>query len=284
MAKVLIAGCGDIGTSLGKALIKSGHYVVGLRRHPPIENPGINFIAVDLTNPSTLRGIDTDFDQVFFMAAPNEHDLHAYKQIYEVGLENLLCKLSESHHNPNWILISSTSVYGQVDGGWVDETSLTEPERFNGQLQLLSEQRVLSENKNNLVVRFSGIYGPGRKRLLRMAQKGGPIQHEPPYYTNRIHKEDCVGVLKFLFEKRLDGTKLHSHYLACDDEPVPMWEVVSWIAKQLKWKQPDIKSTEKIVTKNKRCCNKRLKELGYHFKYPTYKEGYPQLIKEFKNS
>lgn len=278
MAKVLIAGCGDIGTSLGKALIKSGHYVVGLRRHPPIENLGINFIAVDLTNLSTLRGLDTDFDQVFFMAAPEKHDLDAYKQIYEVGLENLLCKLSKSHLNPNWILISSTSVYGQVDGGWVDETSLTEPKRFNGQLQLLSEQRVLAENKNNLVVRFSGIYGPGRKRLLRMVQKGGPIQHEPPYYTNRIHKDDCTGVLKFLFEKRIDGKKLYSHYLASDDQPAPMWEVVSWIADQLKCRQPDIKPTEKNVTKNKRCCNKRLNELGYHFKYPTYKEGYQQVI------
>jgi len=278
MAKVLIAGCGDIGTSLGKALIKSGHYVVGLRRHPPIEKLGINFIAVDLTIPAELTGLDTDFDQVFFMAAPKEHDLHAYKQIYEVGLGNLLYKLSKSQHNPDWILISSTSVYGQVDGGWVDETSLVEPKRFNGQLQLLSEQRVLSENKNNLVVRFSGIYGPGRKRLLRMAQKGGPIQNKPPYYTNRIHKDDCAGVLKFLFEKRVDGKKLHSHYLASDDQPAPMWEVVSWIATQLKCRQPDIKATGKDVTKNKRCCNKRLKELGYHFKYPTYKEGYQQVI------
>jgi len=281
MAKVLIAGCGDIGTSLGKALIKSGHYVVGLRRHLPIENLGINFIAVDLTNPSTLRNLDTDFDQVFFMAAPKEHDLHAYKQIYEVGLENLLYKLSKSQHNPDWILISSTSVYGQEDGGWVDETSLAEPKRFNGQLQLLSEQRVLSENKNNLIVRFSGIYGPGRKRLLRMAQKGCPIQHKPPYFTNRIHKDDCAGVLKFLFEKRVDGKKLHSHYLASDDQPAPMWDVVSWIAKQLKCKQPDIKATERDVTKNKRCCNKRLKDLGYHFTYPTYKEGYQQVIDNF---
>ena len=148
MAKVLIAGCGDVGNSLGKALIERGDYVVGLRRNPPIEKSGINFIAVDLTNLSTLKNLDTDFDQVFFLAAPKEHDLHAYKQTYEVGLKNLLCKFSESNQNPHWILTSSTSVYGQVDGGWIDETSLTEPGRFNGQLQLLSEQRILSGDKN----------------------------------------------------------------------------------------------------------------------------------------
>lgn len=284
MAKVLIAGCGDVGTSLGKALIESGHYVVGLRRNPPMEKMGIRFITVDLTDPSTLAGMDTDFDQVFFMAAPEQHDLSAYKEIYEVGLKSLLHTFSKSRHNPHWISVSSTSVYGQVNGEWVDENSLTEPVKFNGQLQLLSEQRVLAENKNNLIVRFAGIYGPGRKRLLRKAQNGGPIQHEPPYYTNRIHKEDCAGVLKFLFEKRVDGKKLHSHYLASDDQPAPMWEVVTWIAKQLKCKPPEIKQADKNATQNKRCCNKRLKELGYRFRYPTYKEGFPQLIHEFNNS
>ncbi len=54
MTKILIAGCGDIGTGLGKALIEKGHYVAGLRRHPPIEKMGIRFIAADLTNPATL--------------------------------------------------------------------------------------------------------------------------------------------------------------------------------------------------------------------------------------
>jgi len=280
MAKVLIAGCGDVGISLGKALIERGDYVVGLRRHSPIEKSGINFVALDLTNPSTLRDLDADFDQVFFMAAPKEHDLNAYKQIYDVGLKNLLCKFSEDHQNPHWILISSSSVYAQTDGGWVDETSLTEPRRFNGQLQLLSEQRILSEDKNNMIVRFSGIYGPGRNRLLRIAQKGGPLQYKPPYYTNRIHKDDCVGVLKFLFEQRLDGKKLHSHYLASDDQPAPMWEVVTWIANELKYKQPDIKPEETDATQNKRCCNKRLKELGYQFIYPTYKDGYKKMISD----
>ncbi|MBT3880746.1 MAG: sugar nucleotide-binding protein [Candidatus Scalindua sp.] len=284
MAKILIAGCGDIGTGLGKALSEKGHYVVGLRRHPPIEEMGIRFIAADLTNPAELADLDTDFDQVFFMAAPKLHDLNAYREIYEVGLNNLLHKLSMNQHSPHWISVSSTSVYGQVDGKWVDEDSLTVPRKFNGQLQLLSEQSVLAENKNNLIVRFSGIYGPGRRRMLSLAGKSGPIQFKPPYYTNRIHKEDCIGVLMFLFEKRVDGNKLYTHYLASDDGSAPMWDVVSWLAKKLKCKPPEIKQVDKDATQNKRCCNKRLKELGYRFQYPTYKEGYPQLIAEFNNS
>ena len=283
MPKILIAGCGDIGTSLGKALVEKGHYVVGLRRYPPIEKMGISFIAADLTNPATLTDIDTDFDQVFFLAAPKQHDSPAYREVYDLGLKNLLYRFSKNHQNPHWISVSSTSVYGQSGGEWVDEDSLTEPKKYNGQLQLLSEQRVLAENKSNLIVHFAGIYGPGRKRLLNIASRGDPIQFSPPYYTNRIHKEDCIGVLIFLFEKRMAGEQLHSHYLASDDEPAPMWEVVSWLAKQLKCRQPEIKQVDKDATQNKRCCNKRLKELGYRFQYPTYREGYPQLIDEFNN-
>ncbi len=280
MAKVLIAGCGDIGIGLGRALIEKRHDVVGLRRYPPREKLGINFFSADLTNPFTLKGMDTDFDQVFMVAAPKKHDEQAYREIYDVGLNNLLHTLSKNHHTPHCISVSSTSVYSQVAGEWVDEESLTEPRKFKGQLQLLSEQRVLAANKSNLIVRFSGIYGPGRKRMLGIAKKGDPIQLTPPYYTNRIYKEDCIGVLMFLFEKRVEGAKLHSHYLASDDEPAPMWEVVSWLAVQLKCRQPKIKQVDMNATQNKRCCNKRLKELGYRFQYPTYKEGYQQLLKE----
>ena len=283
MPKILIAGCGDIGTSLGKALVEKGHYVVGLRRNPPAEKMGIHFVAADFTNLAELAGLETDFDQVFFLAAPKQHDSPAYRNVYDLGLKNLLYRLSQNHHSPHWISVSSTSVYGQSGGEWVDEDSLTEPKKYNGQLQLLSEQSVLAENKSNLVVRFAGIYGPGRKRMLGIASKGDQIQFSPPYYTNRIHKEDCVGVLVFLLEKRLDGNELCSHYLASDDEPAPMWEVVSWLAKQLKCRQPEIKQVDKDATQNKRCCNKRLKELGYRFQYPTYREGYPQLINEFSN-
>ncbi|GAX62573.1 nucleoside-diphosphate-sugar epimerase [Candidatus Scalindua japonica] len=280
MAKILIAGCGDVGTSLGKALVKKGHHVVGLRRHSPADKMGIRFIEADFTNPTELSVLDTDFDQVFFLAAPKQHDLCAYREVYEFGLGNLFNRFSANHNSPHFISISSTSVYGQVNGEWVNEDSLTEPRKYNGQIQLLSEQRVLAENKNNLVVRFAGIYGPGRKRMLRKASKGGPVQYKPPYYTNRIHKEDCVGVLTFLFEKRLEGEQLHSHYLASDDDPAPMWEVVSWIANTLKCKPPEIKQVEQDATQNKRCCNKRLKELGYRFKYPTYKEGYQKVIND----
>ena len=220
----------------------------------------------------------------FFTVVPKLHDLNAYREIYEVGLKNLLQIFSMNQQRPHWISVSSTSVYGQVGGEWVDEGSLTIPKKFNGQLQLLSEESVLAENRNNLVVRFAGIYGPGRRRMLSIAGKGGPIQFNPPYYTNRIHKEDCIGVLIFLFEKRLDGKRLHSRYLASDDGPTPMWEVVSWLAKKLKGKAPEIKQVEEDALQNKRCCNKRLKNLGYRFQYPTYREGYPQLIDEFNNS
>ena len=182
-----------------------------------------------------------------------------------------------------FILLGASLLFSEVKIGYVNmEKIIAEYQPLQEvDRQLQQEFDRLQKERDNLVVRFAGIYGPGRKRILRIAAKGDPIQYRPPYYTNRIHKEDCLGVLIFLFEQRLTGKKLYSHYLASDDEPAPMWEVVSWLAKRLKCKQPEIKQVDKDAAQNKRCCNKRLKELGYRFQYPTFREGYPQLIHKF---
>ena len=133
-------------------------------------------------------------------------------------------------------------------------------------------------NPANIVVRFSGIYGPGREYLLRQAMQSPAIQHTPPYFTNRIHQQDCVGVLAFLLEQRLAGKALAQCYLASDDDPAPMWEVMTWLADHLHCSPPVIKAVDTNAGMNKRCSNARLKALGYQFQYPGYKDGYLELI------
>jgi nucleoside-diphosphate-sugar epimerase len=134
-------------------------------------------------------------------------------------------------------------------------------------------------NPQNIVVRFSGIYGPGREYLLRMAKQQSVIQKDPPYYTNRIHQQDCIGVLIFLLEQSLAGVTLEQCYLASDDDPATMWDVMSWLTEHLSCKPPEVKVNDKEVGMNKRCNNQRLKTLGYHFQYPDFKVGYLELIK-----
>lgn len=113
-------------------------------------------------------------------------------------------------------MVSSTSVYGQNQGEWIDEASLTEPE---SPCRALAGSRRTAFMGKHCVVRFSGIYGSGRDWLLRRASLGESIQQQSPTFTNRIHTDDCVAVLIFLLQKQLTGELLQSCYLASDDEP-----------------------------------------------------------------
>jgi nucleoside-diphosphate-sugar epimerase len=280
MAKILIIGCGAIGKQLAQVLSAQGHQVTGLKRNPPATETGnVSYFTADITLSADFSGLDTDFDTVYFIVSPDGRNEASYRDIYESGLNNLLTKFSLAGSKPRWIFVSSTSVYGQSQGEWVDEDSIAQPENATSQVIRQAEQRLMELDANNIVVRFSGIYGPGREYLLRMASQSPTIQKIPPYFTNRIHQQDCVGVLVFLLERCLAGVPLEQCYLASDDDPAPMWEVISWLAEQLNCQPPTVKSMGHKSVMNKRCNNQRLKALGYQFRYPGFKEGYLELVR-----
>ncbi|MGZ5051609.1 MAG: SDR family oxidoreductase [Methylobacter sp.] len=270
MAKILIVGCGKIGSALADMLIAQGHDVTGLKRNPPeAVATRVNYIAADISKPVTL---DADFDHAFFIVTPGRRDEQDYRAIYQAGLDNLLDALPDTP----WLMVSSTSVYAQSQGEWVDEESVAEPDNAASRLIRQAERRLTAANPANIVVRFSGIYGPGRESLLRQAMQAPAIQRTPPYFTNRIHQQDCVGVLAFLLAQRLPGVKLEQYYLASDDDPAPLWDVVTWLAERLHCPPPTEKTDGDGM--NKRCSNARLKALGYRFSYPRYKDGYLELL------
>lgn len=274
MAKILIIGCGAIGSALAEVLSRQGHQVTGLKRNPPLfleEGEGLQYVAADISSPAALANLDADFTQVFFIVSPDGRNEASYRAVYQTGLNNLLDKLPNAH----WLMVSSTSVYGQTQGEWVDEESIAEPDNIPSRLIRQAEQRLTAFNSDNIVVRFSGIYGIGREYLLRQVLQAPDIQQSPPYYTNRIHQQDCVGVLVFLLEQHLAGKSLDQYYLASDDDPAPAWEVMTWLAERLACTPPSPKTGAGM---NKRCSNSRLKALGYQFRYPSYKDGYLELI------
>ena len=288
MAKILIVGCGSIGAQLAEVLTTKGHQVVGLKRNPPVLTVinGMEYFKADISSDNALKDLPVDFDFVFFILSPDCRNEESYGAIYKTGLNNILEHFAKNDAAPQWFFVSSTSVYGQIQGEWVDENSYACPENITSQLIRLAEQQLIALSTNHVIVRFSGIYGPGREYLLRMAkQSSAPvIQQTPPYYTNRIHQADCVGVLVFLLDCRLAGIVLDSCYLASDDDPAPTWDVMSWLAQRLNCSLPSVKKMEQDATMNKRCNNQRLKALGYQFKYSSFKEGYAELIQSFLGS
>lgn len=277
----LIIGCGDIGMSLGRQLKEAGHRVLGARRNVQmLEGSGIEALALDINDVDTLSALP-DVDILVYVVSADHFDEGAYQAAYPKGLASALAEYGQRDVPPKRVFfVSSTSVYAQQSGEQVDESSSTEPHGFSGQLMREAEQILLRHAVPGTVVRFSGIYGPGRDRLIRQVSEGRIAPASPPMYTNRIHRDDCVGVLAHLIDLCLAGDEIEELYLATDCEPAPLHEVMSWLAKKLKVETTDIIQSPLKRRSSKRCDNTRLLESGYRFRYPTYREGYTHVLKE----
>jgi len=278
-ADIVIAGCGDVGGALAERLRDAGHRVAGLRRRATLLPAGIEPLAADLAEPATLAPLGArHVDLLVVTSAAGRFEEGHYRRVYVEGLANLLAALRGT---PRVLLASSTGVYHQQRGEWVDEDSPAEPRVFSGRILLEAEallrQRV---GAHGTVVRFGGIYGPGRERLLREVAAGIGCPREPVRYTNRIHRDDCAGILQFLAERALGGETLAPLYLGVDGEPAPMWEVRHWIAAELGVTLDDAAAPADAARApgSKRCSNRRLLAAGYAFRYPDYRSGYAPLI------
>lgn len=275
MARILIAGCGDVGGALAGRLLVQGHSVWGLRRRVEALPEGIDPLAADLGNPETLTRLPEALDFVFYTAAAPAFEDSAYRLTYVYGPGNLLQALQyQGHAVQRFVFVSSTSVYGQRGGEWVDEASATEPTHFSGRHMLAGEHTVLNGPFPAIAVRFGGIYGPGRGRLIERVRRGGPCTDGPPLYTNRIHRDDCAGALQHLIQLTDPGQV----YLGVDDAPAPECEVMDWLAGQLSLPLPLRTSEPGRRSGGKRCSNRRLRRSGYRFVYPDFRSGYGALL------
>ncbi|WP_110650513.1 SDR family oxidoreductase [Salinicola peritrichatus] len=276
----LILGCGDIGTQLGKQLIEAGHRVVGARRHADaLDGTGIEPVALDVTDEAALAALP-DADIVVYAVTADRFEESAYEAAYPQGLKAILREFAGRDRTPQRLFfVSSTSVYAQHEGEEVDEASPTEPSGFSGSLMREAEQILLEHELPGTVVRFSGIYGPGRDRLIRQVGEGRIAAANPPLYSNRIHRDDCAGVLAHLIQMALEGKPLEPIYLASDCDSAPLHEVMAWIAKRLKVETPDVIQSPLRRRSSKRCNNRRLLDTGYTFRYPSFREGYADVLK-----
>ena len=280
MGDILIAGCGYVGTALGMRLAAAGHVVWGMRRGAGDLPPSMRHLAGDLTVPQTLRDLPPGLDAVFYTAAPNGADDTAYRAVYVDGLRNLLGALARQGQSPRRVfLTSSTAVYAQSAGEWVDEGSPTVPTHFTGRRVLEGERLLLGGPFPATVVRFGGIYGPGRASLIERVRQGlAACREGPPLYTNRVHRDDCAGVLQHLMAL----PRPEALYVAVDHEPAEYCTVLRWLAGQLGAPMPRIEAASGADTRrhrtNKRCRNGKLLASGYVFHYPTFREGYAELL------
>ena len=275
MANILIMGCGDLGCAVGDRLAADGHDVWGLRRRPEQIPEPIQPLAGNFSVADGLPELPPALDTVYFIATPGEFTEAAYRRAYIDGLRNALAALVRAQQQPRRIVfVSSTSVFGADDGRWVDEDSPTEPTRFSGRCLREAEQLLADSPFPGVVVRFGGIYGPGREYHLRKVREGIRGQHEAPVWTNRIHRDDCVGLLTHLFH--LDNPE--PLYLGVDDEPALRHELLAWLAQAMEIDPPGAPPMPEGAVSGKRCRNARLHASGYRLQYPDYRVGYRALL------
>lgn len=275
--RALIAGCGYVGSALGELLAAEGHTVFGLRRNPAALPNSITPVAADLSRPLDPESLPQDLDLVFYTASSGGSDDAAYRSAYVDGPRHLLESLEPQSTNIRRVLFtSSTGVYAQKNGEWVDETSPTESEGHTGRRLLGGERVILGGPFPATVVRLSGIYGPGRARSIQRVLDAA-LDEGPPAYTNRIHRDDCAGALRhiaFLPEPK-------PVYLATDHEPTDRRTITEWLSKTLGRKLPESSNPGPQRRRtNKRCSNERLLASGYEFLYPTFREGFAELLDE----
>ncbi|WP_172148437.1 NAD-dependent epimerase/dehydratase family protein [Pseudomonas tumuqii] len=276
---LLIAGCGDVGTRLGLRLATAGWTVHGLRRAVEQLPEQILAVAGDLQVDGCPPAWPTaGLDYLVYCAAATAADEAGYRAAYVDGLRRVLGWLAQHGQTPRRLLfVSSSSVYAQQAGEWVDETSPAEATGFSGRIMREAEQLALHSGIAASVVRLTGIYGPGRQWLLGQVRQGYRVASEPPLYGNRIHVDDAAGLLACLLQADALGVVLEDCYLGVDDEPAPLHEVVAWLREQLGVSHWAEQSSVRRAG-SKRCSNARARALGWAPEYPSYREGYAAVL------
>lgn len=270
---ILFLGFGDLARRACAQL--TGHRRVGVARsRKPMPEGAELWLGAIEDEPMLARLAQEHWDAVVVTLTPAAHTDEAYRQAYVATLESLLPVWRAQP--PGLVLwASSTGVYGQSDGSWVDETSPAEPSSFSGRRLLEAEALLQSSGLPVSVLRCAGIYGPGRDFLIRQVRerKGGSSD-----YTNRIHAEDCAGFIAHLLNRHHQGLPVEPLYLACDSEPATGEDVRRWLAGQLGIPTAELVPSESLRAGSKRCCNRRMLASGYSLVYPSFREGYSALL------
>lgn len=273
---ILFLGCGDIGLRTAALLHRRGFVAIGLRRQAAGLPSFVRPVAADYTRAEDLACLERLApDYVIATPLPTARSADGYRRGYTGAIDNLLSGLGG--HRPRFtLLVSSTRVYAERAGGWVEEDSPLEEREPRALAIVEAERSLLGSGLPGAVVRCGGIYGKPGGRLLQRLATGAVCPPEPPRYTNRIHREDCAGFLAHLIERAASGRPVVACYNAVDDCPAPQHEVESWLCRALGI-EPRITGPVS-ETGHKRCRNTRLHESGYRLRYPDYRAGYGALL------
>lgn len=272
-ARVLIAGCGDVGLRVACRLLARSDQVWALRRTATIaDGGGIHWLQGDLTQPGTLHGLPDAITRVVYLPTPDARDPAAYRAVFVDGLRHLLDAL-DGNTLERVLLVSSTAVYGEHNGAWVDEDTPPEPPGFNGTVLLEAERWLAAQPVSTVVLRLAGLYGPDRLQLIERLRKGEVrVPRGASHWANRIHVDDAAAAIVHLLSLS-DPAPL---YVGADNTPLPLDDLYDHLASLIGAPLPADGPAPPGVG-SKRLSNARLRASGFEPQWPDAREGYTAL-------
>ena len=258
-------GCGDLGIRVGTALARAGHDVTGVRRTVSALPDSITGVAADLTSDELP---DLPADLLLVSLTPDRRDEGGYRRTYVEGMRRGLEAVVRAGAPRRAVLVSSTSVYGDLEGD-LDESTTPAPATGRAEA-LLEAERLFHDMTKGAVLRLSGLYGTST-RMIDGVRRGE--NKDPGRWTNRIHREDAATAIVHLLTMPAEPEAL---YVGTDDEPVTAGEVRDFIADELGIARPT--PTGRVTPFGRRMRNARLRAAGVELTYPSYREGYRASI------
>lgn len=278
---VFIAGCGYVGQRVAKFYLNQGVSVTALTRGNDqyLQQLGVQTVVGDLDFPETLKYLKIQGDEIIFYFAPPPN-----QGTTDPRLRNFLNVLTQVPEKI--ILISTTGVYGDCQGAWIDENQPLNPQTDRAKRRVDAENTLKNSELNYTILRVAGIYGAGKLPIERL-QKGIPVLKESQSpFSNRIHLIDLIRICKLAAEK----APARSIYHISDGNPTTMTDYFNKVADALKLPRPPEISEELTQTQlspemrsylaeSKRLnIEKARHELGFNPLYPDLKSGLNSIV------
>lgn len=278
--RVIVAGCGWLGTEIARALVLRGDDVTGVRRDPAraegLAVLGVRPLALDLLSPDAEKRLPSADAIIACQAAVGEGE-GPYRAAYLQANAVLLCAAARSAARA-FVYTGSTGVFGQKDGSDVDESTLPAPASSTAEVLLDAERLVRGSATGTLktvVVRLSGLYGPGRIGTVERVKSGALALGEGDRgFMNFCHRADAVTFVLAALDRGAPGAVYHGS----DASPPRRREVVEWMSERLGLRAPN-REGPTISGPNRRVLSERTRrELGVELRYPSFREGFSELV------
>lgn len=275
MTDALILGCGYLGRRVAARWVAAGRRVFAVTRRnaDPLAALGIQPIMGDVLDPATLRGLPR-VGTVLYAVGMDRTQGRTMHEVYVNGLGHVLDTLPAPDR---FVYVSSTGVYGQTGGDWVNEASPTEPAEESGRVVLEAERLLRVRLPAAVVLRFAGIYGPDRLLRKQALLNGEPLVGDADKWLNLIHVADGVKAVLAAEARATPGET----YNVADDTPVTRRAFYTHLAKLLGAPPAAFDHRPEPGASNRRVSNAKARaQLGFVPTYPSYREGLAAAVRE----